>query len=62
MPELFAVDLRSRAQRQITTLNTDLTNRLTLVPTRRLSYRSDELDIEAFVLYPPGFRKGRTYP
>ena len=62
LPELFAVDLRSRAQRQITTINTDLTNRLTLVPTRRLSYRSDELDIEAFVLYPPGFRKGRTYP
>jgi dipeptidyl aminopeptidase/acylaminoacyl peptidase len=64
LPELFVAELkRGGAARRISDANKDLRAELELAKTRRMTYRTDDgLEIEAFVLYPPGYRKGRRYP
>ncbi len=61
--ELYVASLSGGRPRMLSHANAGLRKTVDLVPTRRVTYRApDRLDIEAFVLYPPGFRKGKRYP
>jgi dipeptidyl aminopeptidase/acylaminoacyl peptidase len=62
LPELYVVPVRGGTPRCITNANEQLTDALELVPTQRMSYRSDEYTIEAFALFPPDYQKRRRYP
>ncbi len=61
--ELYVAALATGRARMLSNANDDLRKTVDLSPTRRIAYRApDGLEIETFVLYPPGFRKGRRYP
>ncbi len=61
LPEIQLASLgRNPARRALSSANASLDARVLLGATERIRYRSkDGLEIEAFVLYPPGHRKGR---
>jgi dipeptidyl aminopeptidase/acylaminoacyl peptidase len=49
--------------KRITNLNTVLADNLSITPTRRKRFSSfDGLEIEMFLLFPPGYKKGKRYP
>jgi len=63
MPELYLSGISKPSPCRISDINTGLEEKLNLVPAKRISYKSsDNLEIEAFILYPPGYKKGRCYP
>jgi dipeptidyl aminopeptidase/acylaminoacyl peptidase len=50
-------------ERNLSHANDDLRGDVDLVPTRRMVYTgTDGLEIEAFVLYPPNYQRGKRYP
>jgi dipeptidyl aminopeptidase/acylaminoacyl peptidase len=63
-PELYATSLAGRArERNLSHANDQLLRAADVGATKRLTYRApDGVEIEAFVLYPPGYRAGKRYP
>ena len=64
LAEVRALRLSGGAkQRLVSDANAKLRAEVTLTPTQRIRYKStDGLEIEAFVLHPPGVRRGRHHP
>jgi dipeptidyl aminopeptidase/acylaminoacyl peptidase len=61
--ELYIAPLANGRARMLSHANAELRKAVDFTPTRRVTYEApDGLDIEAFVLYPPSFRKSRRYP
>jgi dipeptidyl aminopeptidase/acylaminoacyl peptidase len=63
-PELYSTELNGRRrERNLSGANDELRAVADLAASRRVAYRSkDGLPVEAFVLYPQGYRRGRRYP
>ncbi len=63
-PEVYAAGLDGRSKEaNLTHINDELKAAVEISPMQRMSYRAgDGLEIEAFVLYPLGYRKGGRYP
>jgi dipeptidyl aminopeptidase/acylaminoacyl peptidase len=63
-PEVYATALSGRAKEaNLSHINDELKAVVEIAPMERLSYRApDGWEIEAFVMYPPDYRKGRRYP
>ncbi|GAG10398.1 unnamed protein product, partial [marine sediment metagenome] len=50
-------------ERNLSHANDELRNAVELARIRRMTYRApDGLEIEAFLLYPPGYQRGKRYP
>jgi len=64
LPEIYEAPLDGTGRpRALSDANADLRNAIDLQPARRVSYRApDGLEVETFVIYPRGYRKGRRYP
>lgn len=62
--EVYAASLEAGArERNLSRAQDELLRTAELASTRRLAYRApDGLEVEAFVLYPPGYRAGKRYP
>jgi dipeptidyl aminopeptidase/acylaminoacyl peptidase len=62
--ELYTAPLANgRRETNLSHANDDAVAQLQLAGVRRMSYKgADGLPIEAFVLYPEGYRRGRKYP
>ncbi|MEX2246750.1 MAG: S9 family peptidase [Dehalococcoidia bacterium] len=62
--ELYVTALGERArERNLSHANDDLRAQVEYAPTRRMSVRApDGLEVESFVLFPPGYKRGRRYP
>jgi len=62
--ELYAASLANgRRETNLSHANDDLVSQVQLANVRRLSYKAkDGLALEAFVLYPEGYQRGRKYP
>lgn len=59
--QIFAVD--GAGLRQLTAFNSAILEDRTLASVEKHSYRStDGTGMDAFVVFPPGYRKGREYP
>jgi acylaminoacyl-peptidase len=63
-PEVYATTLDGGTrERNLSHANDDLLRAADLGTTKRITYKApDGLEIEAFVLYPPGYKPGRRYP
>lgn len=63
-PEVYAAALDGRGRgRNLSHANDELRAAVSFAPVRRMTYAApDGLEIEAYVLYPPGYRRGRRYP
>jgi dipeptidyl aminopeptidase/acylaminoacyl peptidase len=61
--EIFAVDVHSRFERQLTQLNRAWLSRVELSAPERIEARSsDGTVVDAWLMRPHGFQPGRTYP
>jgi dipeptidyl aminopeptidase/acylaminoacyl peptidase len=63
-PEVYAASLDNGArERNLSHANDELLRAAEIGATKRMTYRApDGLEIEAFVIYPPGYKPGRHYP
>jgi dipeptidyl aminopeptidase/acylaminoacyl peptidase len=63
-PELYATALAGGTrERNLSHANDDLLDAAEVGATKRMTHRAaDGLEIESFVLYPPGYRSGQRYP
>jgi dipeptidyl aminopeptidase/acylaminoacyl peptidase len=63
-PEVYAARLGSDArERNLTRANDEFLAAADLGAVKRITHRApDGLEIESFVIYPPGYRAGRRYP
>ncbi len=64
LPDVYAASLGGRSrERSLTHANDELSDATIITSAKRMRLRaSDGLEIESFVLYPPGYRPGRRYP
>jgi dipeptidyl aminopeptidase/acylaminoacyl peptidase len=63
LDDLYAADLNSRNERQLTHLNSSLAKQLSLVPVERVAYKgAGGWDVEGFFMKPLGWTAGKTYP
>lgn len=64
LPEVYASSLNGRRKEvNISHVNDELRTAVEIAPLERISYSgADAWEIEAFVMYPRGYRKGRRYP
>lgn len=61
--EVYSTALNGGRERNLSRANDELRNAVELARTGRMTYKApDGLEIEAFVIYPPGFERGRRYP
>ncbi len=62
--ELYAASLAGgRRETNLSHANDDAVAQLQLAGVKRLSYKArDGLPLEAFVMYPEGYQRGRRYP
>jgi dipeptidyl aminopeptidase/acylaminoacyl peptidase len=52
-----------RRERNLSHANDELSSSRAIGPTKRTTHRApDGLEIESFVMYPPGYQRGRRYP
>ncbi len=63
-PEVYSTTLAGGAREiNLSHANDEIRGVAEIAPTRRVQYKApDGLEIEAFVLYPPDYKKGRAYP
>ncbi len=61
--EVYAASLAGVQERNLSQANQDLLKSADLGRVEALSYKADDgLEIETFVVYPPGYERGRQYP
>lgn len=62
--EIYTTALNGKSrERNVSHANDELRKAVEMGRPRRMSYRAkDGLEIEAFVLYPPGYQRGKRYP
>lgn len=61
--EIYSATLDGGRERNLSHANDELRGAVEFAPIRRMAYRApDGLEIEAFVLYPPGYQRGKRYP
>ena len=62
-PEVYVAALPGGRRRMLSDANASLRDEVRLGTTERMTYKAaDGRVIEAFVCYPPSYRKGRSYP
>jgi dipeptidyl aminopeptidase/acylaminoacyl peptidase len=61
--EIYASSLSGGRERNLSHANDELRNAVEFAPFKRMTYRAaDGLEIETFVITPPGARKGQRHP
>jgi len=62
-PELFIMDLSTRATSELTTINSEEFSKIAMNPAEEFSFKAEDgLDIHGFIVKPPDFDPGKKYP